>query len=409
MKRVLALALLLLLLVALPPGIVCGQAHFQTGGIVIRSSEHQVTFAEGIIFRLEAESESDITSVELVYRLEGERAINRAYPEFTPGPRVEATWEWELERGALPPGARITYHWIIEDVAGHVLETEPVTLVYEDDRFQWQSLQGDRIVVYWYGDESTARSVLDAAIEALDRLEGEVGVHLEKEVRIYIYNTKDDMQAAIPPRSKRFDELVVILGMAVAEDTLVILGEAPEVERTVAHELSHLVVGMATRNPYGPLPRWLDEGLAMYAEGDLRPENAEALEQAIRRDELISVRSLSGYIGDPAQVDLFYGEAYSVVDFLLREYGKEKMTRLLAKFKEGTYQEDALREVYGFGLDELDRLWRASLGLGPRRKATPPPKETPARGFCWGALVPGLALLMVGQRVLSRAHKGPSD
>jgi hypothetical protein len=47
------------------------------------------------------------------------------------------------------------------------------------------------------------------------------------------------------------------------------------------------------------------------------------------------------------------------------------MHALLSVFAQGTLQEDALQRVYGFGLDELDNRWRASLGLKPRERPTP--------------------------------------
>ncbi|MBC7240342.1 MAG: hypothetical protein H5T71_09610, partial [Chloroflexi bacterium] len=109
-------------------------------------------------------------------------------------------------------------------------------------------------------------------------------------------------------------------------------------------------------------------------EGSLPLDNRRALERAIRDDRLLSIRSMSSYSGQASQVDLFYGQAYSVVDFLLREYGREKMKALLDVFAHGALQEDALQQVYGFGLDELDARWRQSLGLPPRRpSATPTP------------------------------------
>ena len=143
--------------------------------------------------------------------------------------------------------------------------------------------------------------------------------------------------------------------------------------------MAHVVVGLATDNPYAELPRWLDEGLAMISEGELPSDNRRALQEAITGNDLISVRSLSGYTGDPDEVDLFYGEVYSLVDLMLESYGKDKMTELLSALREGLYQQDALQQVYGFGLDELDTRWRASLGLGPRpTPGTPTPGATPS-------------------------------
>ncbi|MDP7285819.1 MAG: peptidase MA family metallohydrolase, partial [Dehalococcoidales bacterium] len=59
-------------------------------------------------------------------------------------------------------------------------------------------------------------------------------------------------------------------------------------------------------------------------------------------------------------------ESYSLVDFLIREYGKEQMQQLLSVFKEGRAYDSALLEAYGFDTDGLDTLWRQSLELGPR-------------------------------------------
>jgi hypothetical protein len=143
--------------------------------------------------------------------------------------------------------------------------------------------------------------------------------------------------------------------------------------------MAHVVVGLATDNPYAELPRWLDEGLAMVSEGDLPTDNQRALDGAVRSNTLISVNSLSGYTGDPEEVDLFYGEVYSLVEFMLKTYGKDKISQLLSAIHDGLYQEEALQKVYGFGLDELDTQWRASLGLGPRpTPGTPTPGSTPS-------------------------------
>ncbi len=344
--------------------------------ITVLSRAHGQAFAESITFRLTVESSSEINEITLFYKIVREAAINRAYPEFEPGRRVEAEWTWELKPGDIPLGSEIRYYWKVKDAAGGELKTEPIVLTYEDNRFDWQSISEGEITLHWYDeDQAFAQHLLDVALEALALLKQDVGVELEEPVKIFVYQTKTEMSQAIPSRSERFDEMIITLGMVVADDTMLLLGTAPGVEETIAHELSHVVVGLATKNPLGDIPRWLDEGLAMYAEGELPPGNAAALERAIRRDELISVRSLSAYTGQAEQVDLFYGEVYSLIDFMLKEYGKEKMAELLAVFKEGAHQEDALQEVYGFGLDELDAQWRAYIGAPPRRGAATAEEE----------------------------------
>jgi len=54
------------------------------------------------------------------------------------------------------------------------------------------------------------------------------------------------------------------------------------------------VIGQVTFNNYGAgLPFWLNEGLATYSEGPLRSDEQSALNEGLRNDDLLSVRSLS--------------------------------------------------------------------------------------------------------------------
>ncbi|GAI38345.1 unnamed protein product, partial [marine sediment metagenome] len=237
---------------------------------------------------------------------------------------------------------------------------------FDDDRYGWKSLVGDSITLFWYsGDSSFAQELMDAALDTLDKLARDTGAHLEQPVRIYVYANSHDLRGAMVYPQEWTG------GIAFTEYGIVALGVDVDSliwgKRSLAHELAHLVTYQMTFNPYGDLPAWLNEGLSMYAEGDLRDDLHSALNQAISADNLISVRSLSGSF--PAKTEeaaLYYAQSYSLVDFLIHNYGKDRMLQLLSVFKEGSSYDDALLEVYGFDMDGLDDLWRQSLRLEPR-------------------------------------------
>ena len=408
MRSKFALLILALVLLAIVSPLVLAQ-----GEITVTANTYEYSFSKEIVFRLMAESHSKINAITLMYRVGDEPVTNRAYPEFSPAKQVETEYVWRLQRGEIPPGSDIEYSWQVEDAAGNALETEPIAFTYMDDRFTWESLDEAKIMLYWYdADQAFGRELLNSAVESLARLEENVGVELEKPIKIIVYQSKADMQEALISQGAIFDEQIITLGVVVAPDIVLLHGTHQDVDRTIAHELTHVVVGLATENPYAEIPAWLDEGLAMHNEGDLRSGNAEALEQGIRENRLISVRSLTSVTGNPAEVNLFYGEAYSVVDFLLNTYGREKMSELLKVFKEGALADDALMEVYGFDQDKLDAQWRESIGAPPRGEAvveiTPEASEDkePAGGTCWGAL-PALALVVLSF-LLKREHGAES-
>jgi hypothetical protein len=80
--------------------------------------------------------------------------------------------------------------------------------------------------------------------------------------------------------------------------------------------------------------------------------------------------------GDPEDVIIFYGQSRSIVRMLISRFGPGKMRELMATLQAGANVDRAFREVYGFGLQGLDAMWRGSLGLEPlelttRRRSRP--------------------------------------
>jgi len=386
-------ALMLALLIAVSLGIARGASA--QSPIEVISSQQDYEFSQSLDFSLVAKSASPIVDVTLFFGRQGERLVRRVYPDFQPGPSVNVAYQEELESGQYAPGTVFRVWWQLKTDDGATLTTEPQTFEYTDRNQDWQKLAGQRVDLFWYGrEQANAKKLLERAEEAISRLESDIGIVVEHRVRIYVYNSQNDMSRALSPRSAGYDDRVLTLGVAVGEDALILLGTHRDSEMIVAHELSHIVVGLATDNPYAGLPRWLDEGLAMYAEGEMPEDNQRALDQGVKDDALLSVRSMTSYSGQASQVDLFYGQAYSIVDFLLQEYGRDKLHELLAVFAKGSRQEDALQQVYGYGLDELDTRWRASLGLGPRRPAAESAPQQPAEQGQRNAACPlGMSLL----------------
>lgn len=377
MKRLCLLLIIAIALLVALPGVALAQE-----GITVISSSTVTMFPNGITFNLEAESDSEINNINLEYRINRLSLIPvncRVDVDFTPGVRVAASWTWNmLETGGLPPGTEVEYRWLIEDASGHRIETSPASLKFDDFRYDWNSLTSDGITLYWYqGGESFAQELMDAAQEALQRLADDTGVSLEQAVSIYIYASYEDLLGALVFPYEWTG------GVAFPDFGIIAIGIFPSDltwgKRAMAHELSHLVVHQAVFGPYGDLPTWLDEGLAVYAEGEISWDRRSRLDEAISNDALISVRSLSSrFTTDPDEARLSYAESYSLVVFLLDNYGQDKMLQLLDVFKEGSGYDDALMQVYGFDMDGLNELWRASLGLGPQ--PTPVPEAGESRG-----------------------------
>jgi hypothetical protein len=260
--------------------------------------------------------------------------------------------------GGMPPGSGIEYWWTVKDARGGKIETAPVRVQFDDLRYPWQSLTEGKVTIYWYeGDKSFARETMAAAQQAMARLAEDTGAYLEKPAKIYIYVNSQDLQGAmIFPQEWTG-------GVAFTRYGTIAIGIAPNNlawgRRAIAHEIAHLVIHQMTLNPYGDLPTWLDEGLAMYAEGPLEPKLVALLNEAAAENKLISARSLSSpFSAHAEEAVLSYAQSYSLVDFLISSYGPDKMLELLNTFREGSSYDGALSRVYGFDMDGLNTLWR---------------------------------------------------
>ncbi len=353
-RRVAVLALFLVLL--LSPSSVGAESE-----ITVLDSSVETDFPTVLTFSLEAESHVDIVDARLHYQVDKmnyAQVTSEAWADFVPETRVKTSWTWDMRKASLPPGASVTYWWTVEDAEGNSVETPHAVLSFDDDRYDWRSLANGALTLFWYeGDDSFARELMTACEEGLSRLTREVGTYPEKPIQVYVYASASDLQGAmIFPQEWTG-------GTAFTEFGIVAIGISPDHidwgRRAMVHELTHLVVHQATFSPYGELPTWLDEGLAMYNEGELSPSFQAWLDRAISDGRLISVRSLcSPFSAEPEKAYLSYAQSYSLVAYLLDSYGRDRMLSLLNVLKGGSSYDGAMTQVFGFDMDELDRRWR---------------------------------------------------
>jgi hypothetical protein len=337
-------------------------------GVELQDSSARSDFPNGLVFNMTVETDSGFDEVRLIYEIAPDGVRATAQPDCTEGTVASCRFDLVAGRRALLiPGAEVTYFWRIT-IGSETIETDRQLVVYDDSRFDWQTVTEGNLTVWWYsGDEDEARGVLTAGREALDNIGALLQTSVDFPVKIFYYDTARDMQAAIISNS---GEGVVTRGEVVYSDTAMVSADSVPGDIT-RHEVTHIVVRQAVRGPFG-VPDWLNEGLAVYAQIQPLSDQQGAVDAAIRSGQILSVRSLSsassGAIG--SRVSLFYGQSWSLVDFLIETYGEQKFAELFANFREGNTTAGALEEVYGFDQDGLENEWRASVGLPPRSVPT---------------------------------------
>ncbi len=348
-------------------------------------------FRNNITATISAHGQTDITEVEFFYRVRGQPATTRNDADFSPGTQIDASFAIDQTSIYFPPGTVLEYWWKLTDANGETLKTDKQTYEYIDNRHDFKVLSNDRVSVYWYrGDDKFGQALFDQANVALDRLENTIGVKVENQVKIFIYGSHQDLLDAIAVGAQEWTG-----GQAFTDFGVVVIGVSPSNLdwglKATTHELTHLVIHQATDNPYGDLPRWLDEGLAVYNEDPdtLDVQFRHSFESAVKSNSLMTLQTLSSsFPADPEAANLAYGESGAVVKFIIDTYGGDAMKKLLDIFSEGELYDKALKEALGTDTHGLDNAWRASLGLPPLPDFAPAQPENQSQNQPVSAATP---------------------
>ncbi|MBN1537588.1 MAG: hypothetical protein JW908_12695 [Anaerolineales bacterium] len=364
MKRFAVLILIVISLVVsvFTPGIAADSA------IQVEKNEALLNLPTGIIFLIDVQSSAEIDRITLLLGTSERTCQEKISKHDIPvEPARQQTQVWQLEfikSGVLPQGVEIWWQWEITDSAGNTLRTEKKSLIVEDQRHSWHSRTNRNLTINWYqGDDSFGSQLLAIAANGMRRLESDMGIQFDESIRLTVYPTSNEMLEVLVYSQDWAG------GAAFTNFNAIIMKISPSdlewAREVIPHELAHMVVEARIFNCQGiTIPTWLNEGLAVYAEGAMPISNKQAVMDALLSDRLPSLNSLSGnFSAYTEEAVISYHQSGMVVEYLIAEYGAEKMDELLTTIQKGNLIDEALREVYGFDTGELDNAWRESLGF----------------------------------------------
>lgn len=341
----------------------------------------QLDYPAQLHFRVTAQSEAPITEVTLRYRLRASGIASFARPrDFTPGVSVNATVTIDVNTssGFVPVGNTFDYYWEITDESGAVLTTEPQEYLLLPPDQDWQTREGGIITVYYPGGaglEGLVEQFLVAARETNERMGGLLGQPLQNPPALgVLFASRSDMDIATTGSRLRG----TACGVRVSDSTIYLSPEPCgtfDQTDTLRHEFTHILVG---ENAGPVVPLWLNEGTAVTGQVQADTAYTRPFEAAVRTNRLYSFIEMQRSQNPSTRVELFYGQAYAMVQFLLAVGGEEKYAEYFAELKAGERYDVALEAVYGFDLAGFEEEFRTALGLpASAATATPGQAQTP--------------------------------
>lgn len=321
-------------------------------------------FAESLTFTVTVTGDAPIIEATVFFQAGGAAPIGIPARSFEPAPQVTVTAHAEFGADAPKAFTAIRYWWEIVDRSGNRLRTETQSLTYVDNRFAWQELIEGGVRVHWYqGDSGLGALVASIAAETLPRLQQQLGVAPPSPIDIYVYASLADLRSAVELMGRPWlggqarPELGVVMLAAPPGDSA-----ASQLRRDVPHELSHLMVYVATAPRYDNVPAWLDEGLATLNENEPNSMRAVALENALVADEVPPLESLCGaFPVDGSAALAAYAQSEGVVQQIVDVYGSEGIAALLSAYRDGATCAGGVERGLNTTLNGLDLRWRSSL------------------------------------------------
>ena len=361
-RRVALLLLSLFICIAPIPS-----AHAQDPSEVTTRIDYR--FGEDLTFQAEISADRPVLRATVFFRASNAPTTAYAFAEFMDEDGTYAEAKIDLSDVGFPPFADILYWWQLDFSETESYSTDTAVFTYRDNRIAWQFLQQDQITVYWSeAGVEYGQTAMDIARLALVDIAQDLALPLPSSLAIYIYPSANELQSALALTGRRWiagqalPELgVVLLALPASSEAVITL------ERSLPHEITHVLLYERMGTSYANLPGWLNEGLAVMQEQDPDPLYTVALEQAALENRLLSIQSLcAGFPYESDSAMLAYAQSHAFVQYLRDIYGVGGIVRLLDAYQEGTTCEGGVQRVFMRSLDQLQTEWLNSSISAPQ-------------------------------------------
>ena len=324
-------------------------------------------FGEEIRFSAQVETPSPIKEVLLIFRDVNEENTRVISLDTDDEGRVSYTYD--ASEHLLRPFAKISLWFQITLENGESKTSKKYSIIYTDNRFDWEVREDEMLRVYWNsGDETFGLAALDVARSGLKEIQTLFPVPLDEPIDIYIYASSVDLQNALFMGGETW-----VGGHASPVLGIVFVAIAPgEQEQTfmqqkIPHELAHILLYRYIGEDYNRLPTWLNEGVASIAEQYANPDYALALKRAVENKTLIPIDELcEPFPRDASQAFLAYAESESFTRYLQNNYGTSGLDDLITAYADGLSCEAGVMHAFDRSLTYLNANWQESaLGANP--------------------------------------------
>jgi hypothetical protein len=222
----------------------------------------------------------------------------------------------------------------------------------------WQRISHSVFIMYFQDDElQRSQKILNDLQSSYSKLSQELSIELIDSVFIFLAPSKQVFDQLVGKNIPRWTD-----GIASPTNNIIILKSPTwlpsdrDLHTIATHELVHILLDRSLKG--NPIPRWFNEGLAVYYSGEKGYASSTLVSKALITNSLLSLSDIDDVLSfnsDAAQ--LAYQQSYLAVVYLFKNYGPQAVSNIIFKVAEGKQLNQAFIEVIDHDLWEFEQEW----------------------------------------------------
>ncbi len=231
----------------------------------------------------------------------------------------------------------------------------------------YMEISTHHFVFYFHSqDERLMKSLIDQAEVLRREIVEDLGIDFEEKTKVYLAPSSREYQEIQPGKGVPSWSAGVAypgLNLIIIKSPKAIKVGNIDLIKVFKHEFTHIALGRAFKGNEN-VPRWLDEGLAMYESREWNFSRTFTMTRAVLTDSLIPLSEIThSFPKEADRARLAYSESFYLISYLINRCGRESFHQFIKEYSGGKRLKKVLMEVYGIRLEELEEKWRNYLKL----------------------------------------------
>ena len=228
----------------------------------------------------------------------------------------------------------------------------------------WSSIESEHFIVMFTGSGGAAQNIQKIAEGFYPKVTSDLGYSAKRKITIWFYKSQKEFKQAVnaPIQDWAAGFAYPLHARIVIRDPASGNNKRLNLSRLVKHEITHVIFGLYVGQNLKHVPRWFNEGLAMYEAEEWAYGHYWIMLTGSLSNSLMPLYELSeDFPQNESRAHMAYAQSCSIITFMVRRYGHDSLRECIRLIAEGRGIDQALAGATGIDTFWLERRWRKSL------------------------------------------------